>query len=192
MLCVCVRAHVHVWWNGGMFRAQQSSREAKSEECFSVWGGGHLEAAALEQQPQTHPGLRGQSDSINNHTHQTVLRTDQQRVSDSVRILIQSDRNVVLLIAKFNDTWCVNYSYYCGFSCSTGVRGRSQTLLMSLGRWGIKLQHSSGTWRAGAPIMCPCGPTTALEWVHRATQSMSQPKNHVSAFHYDPANGFCI
>lgn len=38
-------------------RAQQSSGEAQSEECIGVRGGGHLEAAGLEQQPQTHPGL---------------------------------------------------------------------------------------------------------------------------------------
>lgn len=100
--------------------------------------------------------------------------------------LLQSDRNVVLLMVNINVTCCINYSYYCGFSCSTGARGRSQTLPVSSGRWGIKLQFSSGTLRAGAPITCPCGPTTALEWVRRVTQSMLQPKNHVSvsiAFH---------
>lgn len=108
--------------------------------------------------------------------------------SDIVRILLQSDRDVVVLMVNVNDTCCINYSCYCGFSCSTGARGRSQTLPVSLGRWGIKLHYSSGTLRAGAPIMCPCGPTTVLEWVHRATQSMSQPKNRVSAFNYDASN----
>lgn len=87
-----------------------------------------------------------------------------------------------------DDTRCINYRFFCGFSCSTGARGRSQTLPVSSGRWGIKLQYSSGTLRAGAPITCLCGPTTALEWGHRVTQSMSQPKNPVSAFHYEATN----
>lgn len=91
-------------------------------------------------------------------------------------------------MVNVNDTRCINYGYYRGFSCSTGARGRSQRLPVSSGRWGIKLQSSSGTLRAGAPITCPCGPTTALEWGHRVTQSMSQPKNPVSAFHYEAAN----
>lgn len=108
--------------------------------------------------------------------------------SDIVRIFIQLNRDVLLLMVNVNITCYINYSYYCGFSCSTGANSRSQTLPVSLGRWGIKLHYSSGNLRAGAPITCPCGPTTVLEWVHRVTQSMSQPKNHVSAFHLDTAN----
>lgn len=117
-----------------------------------------------------------------------LLWASQQCVFDFIRILIQSDRSVLLLMVNVNATCCINYSCYCGFSCSTGARGISQTLPVSSGRWGIKLHYSSGTLRAGAPITCPCGPTTALEWVHRVTQSMSQPKNHVSAFYYDATN----
>lgn len=64
-LLSCVRVR-------GAFRAQQSSREAESEERFRIRGGGHLEAASLEQ--QTHPGLRGQPDSIQKRTHQIRQR----------------------------------------------------------------------------------------------------------------------
>lgn len=42
-------------------RTQQSSSEAQGEECFSIRSGGHLEAAGVEQQPQTYPRLRGQA-----------------------------------------------------------------------------------------------------------------------------------
>jgi len=77
--------------------------------------------------------------------------------------------------------WSIICVLLCDFSCSTGVRGRSRTQPVWSGRWEIKRPSSSGIWRAAGPITCPCAPITVLEWVHRASSSMSQPRSHVRA-----------
>lgn len=62
------------WLSCVPFRAQQSSREAEGAECVSIRGRGHLEATGLEQQPQTHPGLRGQPSTCPRTTCATVVQ----------------------------------------------------------------------------------------------------------------------
>lgn len=177
------------------FRAQQSSREAQGSERISVRGRGHLEATALEQQPQTHPRLWGQAHTIG--LVQTCWTAPATRITSgnvsvfdfcrialwpfciSVYIIhlwskLQYMRALWLscpqrILSNKIDASVIRVFYVCVFSCSTGVRSKSKRQLRWSGQQGIKLQYSSGIWKAAVPITCVCGLTTALEWAHRAT-----------------------